>query len=172
MTRASSQRNPHRRLSSSASAASRANKATNSGRDRDDETAPGVSLRRSHFFGADGLTDALRDALAELRREIGQERLYVFALFTSGQSEFDYVCVSANTEEGLARIVAKADARGRGRGRERSRAEIETALRWSACDWEHHDFAEARQSRDRSRRSPKTSGGRCTRPIRNDFPRR
>lgn len=88
------------------------------------------------------LTDALRDAVVALCREVGNERLYVVALYTSGQSEFDYVCASANTEEGLSRIVAKAGARGKGRGRERSRAEVETALRWSACDWEHHDFAE------------------------------
>ena len=87
------------------------------------------------------LIAALRDAVQTLQKEIGKERLMAFALYTSGESDFDYVCVSACTEEGLVRLVDSAKARKR--GVERTDEDLEGALRWSACDWEHHDFYEA-----------------------------
>jgi hypothetical protein len=78
------------------------------------------------------------DAVQELRRRIGSERLYAFALFTSGEAAYAFVRASANTEEGLARRadrMAEADPRYRGEAGRR-------LLRWSASEWAYHDFAE------------------------------
>ncbi len=78
------------------------------------------------------------DAIRDVRRRIGTETLYGFALFTSGERDFAWVRVSANTEEALSRRAAAAaavDPRFRGEAGRR-------LLRWSAPDWEHHDFAE------------------------------
>jgi len=77
------------------------------------------------------------EAVADLRRRVGSETLYAFALFTSGESGFAWVKASANTEEGLARrasAAAELDPRFRGEAGRR-------LLRWSAEDWEHHDFS-------------------------------
>ncbi len=60
------------------------------------------------------------DAVRALRRRVGTETLYAFALFTSGESGFAFVQASANTEEGLARRAAQraeVDPRFRGFGR-------------------------------------------------------
>jgi hypothetical protein len=91
-------------------------------------------------FGAQ-LTDAVRAATASLKEEIGDEKLCAFALYTSGQEGFDYVCASACTEEGLARAVASSKARRKKQGRDTSDEELESALRWSPGDWEQHDFS-------------------------------
>lgn len=78
------------------------------------------------------------DAVQELRRRIGSEHLYGFALVTSGEAWFTWVRASANTEEGLARRadrVAEADPRFRGESGRR-------LLRWEEPEWAYHDFAE------------------------------
>jgi Domain of unknown function (DUF4303) len=76
------------------------------------------------------------EALRALRRRIGTETLYAFALYTSGESGFAWVRASANTEEGLSRRAAErgeADPRFRGDAGKR-------LLRWAAEEWAYHDF--------------------------------
>jgi hypothetical protein len=82
------------------------------------------------------LTECLRKAAAELRAKIGDERLYAFALYTSGGGDFSYVCASANTEEGLEQVIGRYTAK-----KDEPRAKLERDLRWSACDWAYHDFS-------------------------------
>lgn len=77
------------------------------------------------------------DAVQELRRRIGSETLYGFALVTSGESGFAWVRASANTEEGLAR---EADRRAEGEPRFRGESG-RRLLRWAAPEWAYHDFA-------------------------------
>jgi len=77
-------------------------------------------------------------AVQELRRRIGSETLYGFALFTSGERDFAWVRLSANTEEGLAQRadrMAEADTRFRGEAGRR-------LLRWDAPEWAHHDLSD------------------------------
>jgi hypothetical protein len=45
------------------------------------------------------LTLALGQARAELDQLIAGQRLYAFALYTSGESDFSYLCASANSED-------------------------------------------------------------------------
>ncbi len=83
------------------------------------------------------LTRRTADAVLELRRRIGSETAYAFALFTSGERGFAWVRASANTEEGLARRadrMAEDDTRFRGEAGRR-------LLRWRAPEWEYHDFS-------------------------------
>lgn len=83
------------------------------------------------------LTRRTADAVHALRARIGSETLYGFALFTSGERDFAWVRASANTEDALTRRAAAAaalDPRFRGEAGRR-------LLRWSAPDWEYHDFA-------------------------------
>lgn len=90
-----------------------------------------------HAFRRD-LARRTAAALQDLRRRIGSETLYAFALFTSGERGFAFVRASANTEEGLARGAerkALADPRFRGEAGRR-------LLRWAVPAWEHHDFDE------------------------------
>lgn len=78
------------------------------------------------------------EAVQELRRRIGSERLYAFALFTSGEAGYSFVLACANTEEGLSRRadrVAEADTRFRGEAGRR-------LLRWNVPEWAYHDFSE------------------------------
>ncbi|HEY6100327.1 MAG TPA: DUF4303 domain-containing protein [Anaeromyxobacter sp.] len=78
------------------------------------------------------------EAVQELRRRIGSQRLYAFALFTSGEAGYAFVRASANTEEGLARRadrMAEADTRFHGEAGRR-------LLRWRAPEWAYHDFSE------------------------------
>lgn len=78
------------------------------------------------------------EAAQDLRRRIGSEHLYAFALFTSGESAFGSVRASANTEEGLtrrARLMAETDTRFRGEAGRR-------LLRWNTPEWAYHDFSE------------------------------
>jgi len=78
------------------------------------------------------------EAVQDLRRKIGSETLYGFALFTSGGAGFAWARASANTEEGLARRAdqrAEADTRFRGESGRR-------LLRWAAPEWAYHDFSE------------------------------
>lgn len=82
------------------------------------------------------------DAVQELRRRIGSETLYAFALVTSGESGFAWVRASANTEEGLAR---EADRRAEGEPRFRGESG-RRLLRWAAPGWAYHDFAEGLRS--------------------------
>jgi hypothetical protein len=85
------------------------------------------------------LAQRTADAVQELRRRIGSETLYGFALFTSGESRFAWVRVSANTEEGLARRAdQRAEAAPRFRGESGRRL-----LRWNAPEWAYHDCSEA-----------------------------
>lgn len=86
---------------------------------------------------AQELERAIEEAVTGLFQEIGNERLYAFALYTSGEDDFAYVCASANTEEGLTRIARKyAEERPAYAGEPARRQ-----LRWSAPDWEWHAFA-------------------------------
>lgn len=78
------------------------------------------------------LTDAVAEAARSLHRTIANEHLYSFALYTSGEYDFVYVCASANTEEGLDEKLQQDAARGR--------AADSSGLRWSAPDWKYHDF--------------------------------
>jgi Domain of unknown function (DUF4303) len=76
-------------------------------------------------------------AVQELRRRIGSETLYGFALVTSGESGFAWVRASANTEEGLAgRADERAGTEPRFRGESGRRL-----LRWAAPEWAYHDFS-------------------------------
>jgi len=84
------------------------------------------------------LTRRTADAVQELRRRIGSETPYAFALFTSGERGFSFVRASANTEEGLglrADRMAEGDPRFRGEAGRR-------LLRWRAPEWAYHDFSE------------------------------
>jgi hypothetical protein len=85
------------------------------------------------------LERALETAVAQLAGQVGKERLYAFVLYTSGQDDFSYVCASANTEEGLTRIAKRYAAKDPGYSGEAGRKQ----LRWSAPDWEWHDFSKA-----------------------------
>jgi len=84
------------------------------------------------------LEAALERAVAELHDQIGSERLYAFVLYTSGERDFGYVCASANTVAGLARI---AGSYAKKKPAYRGDAGL-SKLRWSMGDWELHDFAE------------------------------
>jgi hypothetical protein len=85
------------------------------------------------------LTRRTAEAVRDLRRRIGSETLYAFALVTSGESQFAWVRASGNTEEGLTR---RAEASAGGDPRYRGEAG-RRLLRWSALDWEHHDCSAA-----------------------------
>jgi hypothetical protein len=85
------------------------------------------------------LAQGTAEAVQDLRRRIGSETLYGFALFTSGERDFAWVRASANTEEGLARRAdsrAEADTRFRGESGRR-------LLRWNAPEWAYHDCSGA-----------------------------
>jgi hypothetical protein len=88
---------------------------------------------------AQELQQALRAAVAELQEKIGNERLYAFALYTSGQDDFSYVCTSANTEEGLARRAAAYASENPDYAGDVG----PKRLRWCAPDWDWHNFFEA-----------------------------
>lgn len=98
-------------------------------------TPPSVAFDVGAF--GQRLNALVEAAVRRLPTVIGSERLYALALYTSGESDFVYVLISANTEEGLTRVAAKyaerqADAYAGEAGRR--------ALRWSAPDWAYHDF--------------------------------
>jgi hypothetical protein len=99
-------------------------------------SAPAGKTGRMASF-AQELHDALWTAVSQLRERIGNERLYAFALYTSGQDDFSYVCASANTEEALTRVAATYATRNAEYVGEAGRK----LLRWSAPDWEWHDCA-------------------------------
>lgn len=85
------------------------------------------------------LTDTLRDSFATLRRASAGERLYTFAVFTSKESDFEYLAVSGNTEEGLAhRVDAWLSEHP-----ESDPTTIARELRWSTPEWKYHDFFES-----------------------------
>ena len=82
------------------------------------------------------LTHRAAEAMRALRRRVGTEHLYVFALYTSGPVGPAWVRASANTEEALTRsaaAMAEVDRRYAGEAGRR-------LLRWSPPHWEHHDF--------------------------------
>ncbi len=85
------------------------------------------------------LTDTLRDSFATLRKASAGERLYTFAVFTSKESDFEYLAVSGNTEEGLARRVNAWLSEHP----ESDPATIARELRWSTPEWKYHDFFES-----------------------------
>lgn len=85
------------------------------------------------------LTRCTAEAVQELRRRVGSEALYAFALFTSGEAGYAWVRASANTEEGLSRVADRAaaeDPRFRGEAGRR-------LLRWDAAQWAYHDCSGA-----------------------------
>jgi len=82
------------------------------------------------------LTHRLAGAIRDVRRRVGTEHLYVFALYTSGPSRFAWVRASANTEEALTRSAAAMAALDRRYAGEAGRR----LLRWSPPHFEHHDF--------------------------------
>lgn len=82
------------------------------------------------------LTHRAAEAVRALKRRVGTEHLYAFALYTSGPDRFAWVRASANTEEALTRsatAMAAVDRRYAGEAGRR-------LLRWSPPHWEHHDF--------------------------------
>lgn len=82
------------------------------------------------------LTQRAAEAVRALRRRVGTEHLYAFALYTSGPTRFAWVRASGNTEEALTRsatAMAAVDRRYAGEAGRR-------LLRWSPPHWEHHDF--------------------------------
>jgi hypothetical protein len=84
------------------------------------------------------LAQRTADAVQDLRRRIGSETLYAFALFTSGERDFAWVRALANTEEGLVRRAdQRAEADGRFRGEAGRRL-----LRWNAAEWAYPAAAE------------------------------
>ena len=78
------------------------------------------------------LTRELSVAWDALRERARDERIYSFAIFTSG--EWGYLLATGNTVEGLERAVQAEVARGDSRGASMARE----ALRWSYCDSEFH----------------------------------
>ena len=82
------------------------------------------------------LTQRAAEAVQALRRRVGTEHLYAFALYTSGPDHFAWVRASANTEEALTRSAAAMAALDRRYAGEAGRR----LLRWSPPHWEHHDF--------------------------------
>ncbi len=94
--------------------------------------------RATFDVGAFGrrLNALVEAAVRRLPAIIGDEHLYAVALYTSGESHFGYVLLSANTEEGLTRAAAtyaeRCDEEYAGEAGRR-------ALRWSAPDWAYHD---------------------------------
>jgi hypothetical protein len=85
------------------------------------------------------LTDTLRDSFTTLQKTSAGERLYAFAVFTNGELDYDYLAVSANTEEGLAQRVAAWLSEHP----ESDPATVARELRWSTPDWAYHDFFES-----------------------------
>lgn len=84
------------------------------------------------------LTDALVQAAREIVSKVAGERLYAFALYTSGQDDFQYVSASANTEEGLREKAGEYASKHPDYSGEPGIRK----LRWSAPDWKYHDFSE------------------------------
>ena len=93
-----------------------------------------------HRATSKAIEAAVRSAWKRLRRETKAEAVYALALYTSGQDSFSYVRISACTEEGLTEVARSYLAREPGSSLEHERA----ALRWNACDWSHHVFADVR----------------------------
>ena len=93
-----------------------------------------------HHFDAGAfrkeLTHRAAEAVRALKRRVGTEHLYAFALFTSGPSDFAWVRASGNTEEALTRSATAMGALDRRYAGEAGRR----LLRWSPPHWEHHDF--------------------------------
>jgi hypothetical protein len=75
---------------------------------------------------------ATEQAFRDLQRQIGNERLYTFGLYTNGEGT--YALPTANTEEALVR-KARAEAAIHGQMIEL----YQESLRWSPCDWEYHE---------------------------------
>ncbi len=85
------------------------------------------------------LTQATATAVQELRRRVGSETLYAFALLTNGERGFTAVSACGNTEEALARRAAhRAGEDPRHRGEAGLRL-----LRWDASEWGYHDLSPA-----------------------------
>jgi hypothetical protein len=95
---------------------------------------------RAHYAKAHEATSravekAIRASWKALAKETKGERLYAFAVYTSGEGSFGYATISACTEEGLDEVGAAYLPRHAGSTLERERA----SLRWNACDWPLHD---------------------------------
>ena len=80
-------------------------------------------FKRRYSEFKDELTQATADAWSELKVRTAGEQLYVFALYTSGEADFSYLCASANSREALR------DGRTPAGGT------------WLAPDWKYHDFS-------------------------------
>ncbi len=83
------------------------------------------------------LTESVNLALLELQNLIKTEHLYAISLFTSGENNFSYICVSANTEEGLQEKVNLY----RNQNNRLTDNTLNKNLRWSVPDWKYHDFS-------------------------------
>ncbi|KAB8140358.1 DUF4303 domain-containing protein [Chloroflexia bacterium SDU3-3] len=74
----------------------------------------------------------VQDVFHELTAAVGNEHIYVFALYTN--DEGSYVLPTANTQEALERTALQQS---------QSTPELHTyyqqSLRWSPCDWEYHE---------------------------------
>ena len=82
------------------------------------------------------ITNAARQAFADLRAAHPDEAFYAYALYTS--AEANYIVASANTEEGLLRRARQYSAKEK-----RGIAEHARRLRWSASDWAYHCVGES-----------------------------
>lgn len=83
------------------------------------------------------LSKTILDSLPSLWNLIGEEELYALSLYTSGEDYFQYVCLSANTESGLAETASKYAKNYPSY----STTEGINSLRWSVPDWKYHDFS-------------------------------
>lgn len=92
----------------------------------------GKNTKADEAFHA-ALLAATMNAARTVREKVADETLYAFALYTSGEDAFSYVCCSFNTEEALRREVAAYASRPD------APPVTERDLRWNACDWEWHD---------------------------------
>lgn len=85
----------------------------------------------------DKLFETLNKAVLDLFTQIQDENIYALSLYTSGEDDYSYICVSANTEEDLiekAHLYATEDVGVN------ENAAIKS-LRWSVPDWKYHNFS-------------------------------
>jgi hypothetical protein len=83
------------------------------------------------------LIEAVEKALRELLVKTSKEQLYVFALYTHNEDDYQGVSVVANTEEGLRETAHKYAEKDSEYGEEG----WIYRLRWSVGDWKYLDFS-------------------------------
>lgn len=83
------------------------------------------------------LNETVQQALLKLLPAVQGENIYALALFTSGETDFSYICISLNTEEGLREKAEQYREKQTGI----TAATALKSLRWSVPDWKYHDFS-------------------------------